>query len=543
VENAANDKEARFKLTYRPDDDEAGESRADLFSGECYVKSGDGPGAFGGWKKAFVAERSDSNIELYNDEKRFRSKKRPNCTIKLAGYRLVTDVSEHYRQVLKEIADDIGLSDAEITALSTFSRYSWALVHPQRTNYIFQLHPGKNSACSCLPRPVTSTAVVDPDESGAERRDDVVRYVDTLKTCQRRADDRCRDVKELSKIAFRKACEQIPTKIANLENWTDNGTETEMLVEMLMTAILVSVRDDMMHKLKGPASMKLSLWYKSQGALRKTVVSLAEPAWKKMLEEVGKLDDKITGKVRPMIEKVLDIKQNVEKKIEEKIGSKLDSTISQFIVPCIKPFVDVFENPLKTGFDNGRELLATKLNVQTLDQDKTKRNEYLNQLAWSSEFSQQLDMVSGHLVEPLKKLASINTKIFDSDFDPASLQGQAKTAVLTTVDAAVYTIAVRLDTGEPNNEEQLEKLLRDYDHDAILMRCDFVKTVARRILISAFKKITSPVLEPVIGAVNDNIPDQMADFLDVESIVDGLIDKLIGIPVDKVVEATFRSST
>lgn len=40
--------------------------------------------------------------------------------------------------------------------------------------------------------------------------------------------DACNGSKEASRIAFRKACEEIPSKVPALKNWSDNGTETEV---------------------------------------------------------------------------------------------------------------------------------------------------------------------------------------------------------------------------------------------------------------------------------------------------------------------------
>lgn len=39
------------------------------FTGECYMKQGEGPGAFGSWKKFFVVERDDHGFDLFPDEK------------------------------------------------------------------------------------------------------------------------------------------------------------------------------------------------------------------------------------------------------------------------------------------------------------------------------------------------------------------------------------------------------------------------------------------------------------------------------------------
>ena len=43
--------------------------RPSVFSGEVFMKAGEGPGTFGKWKKVFLVERQDYNIDVFADEK------------------------------------------------------------------------------------------------------------------------------------------------------------------------------------------------------------------------------------------------------------------------------------------------------------------------------------------------------------------------------------------------------------------------------------------------------------------------------------------
>ena len=43
--------------------------RPDLFSGFCFMKAGEGAGSFNKWKKVFLAERQDYNIDVFKTDK------------------------------------------------------------------------------------------------------------------------------------------------------------------------------------------------------------------------------------------------------------------------------------------------------------------------------------------------------------------------------------------------------------------------------------------------------------------------------------------
>lgn len=66
-----------------------------------------------------------------------------NVTLDGLKSRRVT-VLEHSEVVLFAFNKLAGLKRVAINAMTKFSEYSWALTHPQRQNFIFQLHRGKN---------------------------------------------------------------------------------------------------------------------------------------------------------------------------------------------------------------------------------------------------------------------------------------------------------------------------------------------------------------------------------------------------------------
>jgi hypothetical protein len=299
------------------------------------------------------------------------------------------------------------------------------------------------------------------------------------------------------------------------------------------------LREEMFQEMKGPTSMKLTLWYKMVGTIEKAMVAVVEPAWEQVQKQAAGLQGRVEAAVRPVIQKVLEVKDGVENKLKDVVGNKLNSTLSQYVTPFIKPIIDVFESPLKRGFESGGEIISTKINVDTLSQEKEARNAYLDQLASTPAFIAGTRAAADELVEPLKKLTHLSSDVF-GDLKPEDLRESAKEIMLQTLDAAAYTVELRLDDGQTNDEALLKQLIADYKHDAVVKRCEFIKEVANRLLVEPFKKLTSPVTKPVIETINDAIPEQMQEFLNVENILDKLIETLVGIPIDQVVTSSYE---
>lgn len=517
---------SQWKLSHRKWDD----VKRTVFTGECFMKQGEGPGSFGSWKKFFIAERQDYNIDLFPDQKAYIAKKPPTATINVAGYTVVTDVSKYYHDELYKMAGPLGMSGAEVDALATFSKYSWALAHPQRVNYIFQLHKSKESGCACL-----GGNTVEPEDAGSEKRDEIVVFVNAMQKFTAKVTPRGQEV---ISIAFELACQQIGRKVASLANWTDDGTEAQMLVDMLMEALLPGLRDDILRELKGPPSMKLKLWYKTRAVIMKTLVSIASPAWAKIQSGASEVQARIEPAIKPVVGKILQIKGQIDDKIKGLAGDKLGVLIGKSVTPFLKPIIDAFEQPLKKGFEDGKRVFDETINLQDLPEDPNKMETMLDTVAREEDNVRGMLSAAAEVVEPIGALRSLGGDLFDN-LNPKSYQTQAESLLLEALDAAAYTVKVRLESGIAKDEQLKLQILKDYDHDAALMRCEFVKSVARAILIPPFKKLTASVTEPVVSSVNSAIPEEMQEFLNIESLIDKFVDSFVGTTVDRAVEAAF----
>jgi hypothetical protein len=522
------EKPLQWKLSQRPSNC----VKRRLFSGECYMRKGEGPAAFSGWTKQFVAETQNYNIDVFPDEKAFTTGKKPTSTISLAGYRVVTDVSEYYRGQLQEIADPIGLSDGDILGLTMFSQYSWALTHPQRKNYIFQLHQSKSAKCGCF-----GGDALESEDIAADKRRDIVKWVDTMRRLTVKANPRGKDVVN---IAFDRTCNQI--KMDSLPTWKDNGTEAEMLVDLAMENVLrPPLRDDILRDMKGPPVVKLKLWYTTRGLIQKALLKVIEVAWTAIQKAADATHAKIEPIIRPLVAEVIKVISKIDEKINGKVSDKLSSLLAKYVTPFVRPIIDAFEEPLKKGFERGRSVFNEKVKLSDLPDDITKRDKTLDSLAQQPENLAGIATAANSLIGPLENIKSLNEEVF-YQLDTDALHVQAEDILIQALDAAAYTVKVRLDNGQKKDDKLKRQILLDYDHDTTLMRCEFVKTAARQMLISAFKKLVSPVTDPLVDGLNEVIPKGMQDFLYIENVIDKFIEVLVGTTIDKTVGGAFPTT-
>jgi len=106
--------------------------------GFVYMKQGKGQGDFSNWKKVYLMERNDYNLVWFkNDQDPKKKGAKPKGVIELAGYRVEENPQRHYQDQWDSLKEALNATDE--TDQVFYSQWSWALVHSNRTNYIFQL--------------------------------------------------------------------------------------------------------------------------------------------------------------------------------------------------------------------------------------------------------------------------------------------------------------------------------------------------------------------------------------------------------------------
>jgi hypothetical protein len=363
--------EKKFKLSHRDWNDVP---RDNLYADYIWAMTGMGAGDFDGWKKFYVVERQDYQLDIYKDDKAFKSGKKPTDTIQPLGYKLVTEnVAAYYNQNFSEIAKAIGMSAAQAESLTAdMSNICWALAHPYRTNYIFQMKKGTNSSGGCCPR--GGSVAPAPMEETAEEAEKRLAAVGCMQRCLRSC--KPRDKNSILSHAFGIAWERLKPSYAELEKWTDDGTEAEILTDILMLICLTKLRDQIFQNLQGPESLKVKLFYKANKIICATITKILEVAWQLAQKGMEELQQKIEPTLKQGIGKILEVKKAVETKVKGTIQDPVGKLLGEWVTPFIKPLLTAFEKPLKDSFDNSRTFLLETIKLGELPADKkTERHD------------------------------------------------------------------------------------------------------------------------------------------------------------------------
>lgn len=526
--------ESKFRLKHR---EFSAVPRTDFFSGFVFVQSGQGAGDFGDWKKVYVAEREDYGIDVYNSDSDFQKGKKPKFTIQTAGYKLVTDCRQHYTEQFSAIAKGLSMPDDEAHAFTaSISRSSWALAHPQRLNYIFNMEKGSGGGCMCFGG--SSTVEPEPDETEKGNSEEKQALIDFMQACAAKADPR--DKSTIPGKAFEATCLELPSKVEDLANWTDNGTESEMIVDMLMEVCLSELRDAILQDLTGPTVMRVKVWYKTLKLIYTTLSKLMEVAWDLMQKGIEAIREKIDPTIRQGMAKIITLKMTVEQKVKALVIDKLGEVLGKYVTPFIQPFLAAFEKPLANGFKAGRVLLQEQVKLSELSGDAKARNAALDKVSRDRTNRKLLSDPLSELSETLEKLISMNEmtqKVF-AGLQVDKLKTSAEDALLEIVDAAIYTLETRLEAGQ-SSATLLDEVLQDYDYDAIIARSTYVKEIVWTVFSAAFMNLVSPHTDPILQTVSNAIPEEMSSFLDVKKIFQDLVNTFVGQPISQMVEKAY----
>lgn len=507
---------------------------ASLFSGFVFIKTGDGPGTWSKWQKVFVAERPDYKIDIFDNDKDHANSKKAKSTISVCGYRLSRMPSWHYSWRMRSLAAGLGLSSEEIDAMTAMSSHAWALTHPWRTNYIFQLHKSKEPLCACFGGSVA------PEDGEVGREEALLR--DEYLTFMDRCVNKCtvRDESLTSNVALAKTFDKLPKFMPHLWYWEDNGTESEMISDAIMEQVWSPIRDDMLTDMANmPVSLRLSMLYKITGVVQATVNSMINPAWKQIQATSETLGAKVEPAIRVGAESIYKLKKEAKDKIRGAILKPVGEVLAKVVSPVIKPILQAFDKPLREGFQNGHYVFESKIIVATLPDDEKARNAILDAIPRTWTVVCDVVRASYDVVEPLRALKSISEEVF-GELDVYAYRASAEESILTTLDAAINTLESKIrESGVGATENAKLAIIKDYDHDTTVNLCQFSTAVIKDLVITHVKKALSPLVDPLLEQFNELIPDDMQDFINIDNLYDEVLDLIVGEPIEKVVTGAY----
>lgn len=510
------------KLLYR---DFGSVPRTSYRSGFVFLKDGQGPGSFSGkWQKVYLAETADYNLDVYDNEEDFKNKKtKPKKTLSLAGYKVSDKPAKYYREAAREISKDIGLGDDGIPI--SFSPYSWALTHDNRDNYVMQMHKGASAGfCSCIRGPA-----VEPEDIGKEEYDkDGVKWITTIDRCVKRV--KARDLKSVTGRAFDMAIKRVIQTNSQLKGFKTDGTEAEILMDLLVECTVKPVLKEVSSNIDAPGSLRTMIYYKMRSATFNILQKAIKEAWSALQKGADNLSEKLGEKIDSLYDKIATVKEDGKDKIRGLVIDKISGKLNEVVKPAVNPIFKVFDDPLKKGFAEIRKVLKKEIenlkNLNNKDLDKIPRNK--TNMA-------DIKKLTGETIKPLESLKKQFPILFEH-VEVKNLKQSMQDVLFTTADAVVNTIELRLkDNDKIDKSQLLGEIFEEFDYDVEIVRAQFLVSVMQLVFFGGFKRIVNPQVEPFLDSLSSVIPDEIEDFVNVNSLYDEFIELFVSEPIESVV--------
>ncbi|CAD5117711.1 DgyrCDS6459 [Dimorphilus gyrociliatus] len=517
------------KLLYR---DFGSVPRKNLFSGYVYIKEGEGPGSFSDkWQRLFVAEQLDYNLAIYNSEEDFKNTKdKPKKVISLAGYQLTKEPRKSYEKVARKLSNSLGLGDDGIPI--SFSPFSWALTHDIRDNYVMQMHKGASAKfCSCIRGPT-----VEPEDVGkAEYDKDGMKWITTIDRCVRRV--KARDLKSVTGRAFDMAVKRAIQTNSELKGFKTDGTEEEILMDLLAELCVKPVFEEACKDIDAPGGMRAFIYYKMRGVTFQALKKMLDEAWSALKQTVDKMTEKLEEKISSLYNKISNIKEDGKAKIRGAVTDKISEKLNEVVKPAVKPVFEVFNNPLKQGLVEVRNVLKSEIGKL-----KKLTNNDLDKIPRSKTNMAGFKKLTADTLKALEALKKKFPLLFEH-VEVMTLKQSIQDVLYRTADAVVNTIELRLkDNAEANSDQLLNDTLKEFDYDAEIVQAQFLVSVMQLVFVGGFKRIVNPIVEPILDTLTGFIPDEVEEFVSIQALYDDFIELFVSEPIHSVVYQEYPSA-
>jgi len=465
------------------------------------------------FNKRYFVVRPDYFIDYYEDEAK-KAKGKKKGTISLCGYYVNEDANNGLLQRLTKLAEKMGVDVSSLPKMKEYPPNTMELHHSRRET--FYVH------CE------------DPEE--------FKKWVDQMRTCCWRAHG-FKNKDPVHKAAFKQAIEDSRNKLGRWGYWGYGGTEEQVLSDLISEEIDWTVMGRIYAKIQGPWSVRWAIRNQVLKALDKLVMAAVAPAWKAMDAAVTQLRPKIEPKVKELVEPIGKAKLEVMTKVKDAVMSILTPALKEHVVPHLSKIMEVIQSPMVDAFNDSYKLFdeeaISKFEPKPTAEENKKAFGELDYFphSWKMyDITRQADV----MYDPLWALNIIFKEIY-----PWELIWTAHDSLRGKMDNAVYTYQQKLLEGLEKGEEKDVKALsdtikasviEDFKNDGRIATTIYYRHIMKKIVMPPFNSVVFPLAATILDPMNDAIPDQMKEFLDLndmfQDIVKGVIDDSIKVVLE-----------
>lgn len=473
------------------------------------------------WKQRYFVVRHDYIVDYYESEEKKNAGAAPKGSINLAGYEVVTEPNKRKMKVLEEKFKALKIADA----IPEYTKYPEFMIECYRNNqrrWLFQ----------------------------CKDQEEFDEWVDVLRVACRKAKGRS-ETDPVIIAAYDKAFEALRSTL-----WVPwwkryEGSEADMLGELMSDDIIRNDLDEVFSKIEGPAKVRMMAVSKIEDAVRSVVGGIVGAGWK--AARVGL--DKIKPKVQEVAEKgvgpVVEAKGKMEETVTEKTSSQLQPVREKVLQPVAQKILDVAVKPVAAAFKKVWPVVKEKTEawiqaVKAKGDDLTAGSRSLasshnDRRALRSVF-ESLSEISDLIKEALKALAGELGDLAETIISTVlDWIGAVEDALKTLIQNANFTFSktVTEKSAEGGVDGAATEATKEVEektaHDAKVIMTGQIENLLSSVLDVSVKAKALSICEPIVTPLDSMIPDPVKDFISVESVLDEVLSKIVSDLVNQTV--------
>jgi len=465
------------------------------------------------WNKRYFVFRSNYTVDYYDSEELAHAadaksgevgKKKRN-TMNLSGYHVIEDPNQGALVRLKRLAEKMGMDFNNLPKPKEYPPLTFEVHHYRRPCYYLR----------------------------AENKEEFDQWVAQFKTACWKArgfswDDWCHQ------RAFPIALRKTRWEMGRWGWWSSQGSEEQMLSEMIAEELEYDIMGRLYGKLGGPWIIRNKLRNMSLSAIDSMVLAAVKPGWAAMRKGVEVVRPKVEPVIREQLEPIFKLENEIVGKMRESVMSVLEPLLKEHVQPHLGKIVNIIKSPMREAYGDAIGLFDEKISKW---EPKGEFEKSFHDLDYFSRSYWQLHPALkkvDDMYEPLWLLREIFTDIY-----PWSLIWKGHDSVYRHVDNAVYTWEQAM--LKERNPELAEPIKRDviikYRHDTDIAMMTYYMKILKTIIMPPFEALVHPVAKHIIEPLAEAIPEPFREFIDIKQMFEDLYTGIVEDSINVVLRA------
>jgi len=383
----------------------------------------------------------------------------------------------------------------------------------------------------------------DATSSNAKNEEQFKEWVDVFRNVCRNAYG-LKNKEWVHQKAFHEAVRRTRWELGRWGWWSYGGSEEQILSDMISDQIEWAVMGRIYSKIQGPWPIRHTVRNQVLKTLDTIIMAGVTPAWKAMSSTVETLRPQLEPKIKELADPIGKAEAALVDKVREAVMSILDPLIEQHINPHLGKIMKIIQSPMTEAYEESHKLFDDLINKHEIKMNKDELNKTFRQLDW---YPRSWDIYNATrkidiLYDPLWVLHEIFPDIY-----PWSMIWQGHDSIRKTMDNAIYTYEKKLldalesgsegADGKALSDKFKAEVMADYKEDTKTKIVEWYCSVMKGIVYPPFNALANPATSAVIGPIASQVPEPVAQFIDIQQIFTDMLNAIVDSCIEKVVSS------